>query len=120
MSNNEPRGTDPDRSHASTPRTPARTDGGRGDTCAQLEVIDRCAGRVLESLVGTEAGDAARHLREIRAEVEAARTHLCEGGRGPVVGEVPMVVSRGSRVTTVCGPDPAALEVLGDDRRERE
>lgn len=133
MSNDDSRGLEsPDRPHASTDDSRALSDTSR----SRLETIDQQARTLLENV--SEDSDAVRHLREIRAEVDRVRLSLLgpeavledlpleadvtrfDGGDSieptDTDGDVPMIASRGERVTTYLGPDPDAYEREHGDR----
>ncbi len=96
-----------------------------------LEAIDRLARGLLvaverdDALEAETRREARRHLREIRAEVEATRLALFgpaaldgdpPGNRCGADDDLPLLVRRGPLSTSLLGPDPVAFERRrGDD-----
>ncbi|WP_276255180.1 hypothetical protein [Halomontanus rarus] len=111
MFNDDSRGLEsPDKSDVSieTIATRALPDGGTDALSRyRLHVIDRQARKLLETVDGD--GDATRHCREIRAEVECVRRELLGFEPSDLETDpttVPMIVDRGEPVTACLGPDP--------------
>ncbi|MCU4741632.1 hypothetical protein [Natronoglomus mannanivorans] len=93
MSDDDSRGNEsPDRPHVSTDniRAPDDTTGNTSETRARLEIIDQQARHLLESASVSEDGEAVRHCREIRAEVDRVRLLLL--GPEAVLDGVPLEV----------------------------